>query len=161
MLPRYRAPEYHPPRARLGFVALAALIVIALLAGRLWAVQVLASDRYEQMAEDTRLRESPLPAPRGAILDRSGETLAASHAAPAVLVDRDRLLGPTGEPASEAATATIDRLAHLLDVDAEELADQLRSDRHLPWEAVPVAVDVPRRLKGPVSGRRPTKAVLA
>jgi penicillin-binding protein 2 len=138
----FREPEYHPPVARLGFVALAALIVILLLVGRLWAVQVLATDRYELLAEETRLREAVLHATRGAILDRSGELLADSRPAPAVLVDRDHLLGPTGEP-DEAATVVLDRLAGLLDVDAESLHDRLRSDRYLHWETVPVAVDVP------------------
>jgi len=58
--------------AILGFVALALFAVLFL---RLWALQVLSGDTYLRAASDNRVRELPIDAPRGAIIDRNGRVL--------------------------------------------------------------------------------------
>ncbi|HEY6963311.1 MAG TPA: penicillin-binding protein 2 [Gaiellaceae bacterium] len=55
--------------AVLGFFALALFSVLFL---RLWALQVLAGDKYLAQANDNRVRTLRLEAPRGAIVDRNG-----------------------------------------------------------------------------------------
>lgn len=142
MVLRYRHP-YEPPVGRLAFVAAAALIVLLLLTGRLWAIQVVAGERYERLAEDTRTREITIPAPRGAILDRAGEPLVRNRLAPAVFVDRSQLVTPTGGPLDAQAEAILRELADLLEISDTELHDRVGSVRQLPWEPAPVALDLP------------------
>jgi len=59
-----------------GFVGLALLCV---LAGRLVLLQVIRYGYYAQAAQYNRVRIEPIPAARGLILDRNGETLAAGQ----------------------------------------------------------------------------------
>lgn len=75
--PRVEEPYRLTPQlalrvAILGFVALAVFAVLFL---RLWALQVLAGDKYRAAANDNRVRTLLIDAPRGPILDRSGRTL--------------------------------------------------------------------------------------
>jgi penicillin-binding protein 2 len=58
--------------AVLGFVALAVFAVLFL---RLWALQVLAGDRYLAQANDNRVRTLRIDAPRGTIVDTNGRVL--------------------------------------------------------------------------------------
>ena len=58
--------------AVLGFVALALFAVLFL---RLWALQVLAGDRYLAQANDNRVRTLRIDAPRGTIVDSKGRVL--------------------------------------------------------------------------------------
>src|SRR5687767_11772531 len=56
-----------------GYVIVAALLV--LLAG-FWSHQIVKSGYYEQRAEENRVKEIPLVAPRGRIYDRFNRVLA-------------------------------------------------------------------------------------
>ncbi len=58
--------------AVLGFLALALFGVLFL---RLWALQVLSGERYLAQANDNRVRTLRLEAPRGPIVDRTGNVL--------------------------------------------------------------------------------------
>ncbi|MDI6778300.1 MAG: penicillin-binding protein 2 [Patescibacteria group bacterium] len=52
-----------------------ALTVIAVLALRVFYLQVMRNDLYSQMAKENRVRYVPIRAPRGIIFDRNGEKL--------------------------------------------------------------------------------------
>ena len=69
---------HHPlarrARARGAFVILA--LFLGLLCAAFFRVQVLRSDTWELRAESNRLRQLPVPAPRGTIYDRQGRILA-------------------------------------------------------------------------------------
>jgi penicillin-binding protein 2 len=49
---------------------------LLLIAARFWFVQVVSGDYYLEMAENNRVRELPLKAPRGLIYERQGRLLA-------------------------------------------------------------------------------------
>ncbi|MCP4545898.1 MAG: penicillin-binding protein 2 [bacterium] len=71
------------------------VILLLILAVRLFQIQVLASGGYLRLSLDNQFREIRIPAPRGMILDRQGHPLAANKAACEVSVsvralDRDR-----------------------------------------------------------------------
>ena len=51
------------------------LAVFAVLAGRMYQLQVLESDRYKLQADDNRINVRLLPPPRGRIFDRFGTLL--------------------------------------------------------------------------------------
>ena len=52
------------------------LALLGLLAGRMYQLQVVESDRYTTLAEENRINLRLLPPPRGRILDRYGRPLA-------------------------------------------------------------------------------------
>ncbi|HRN54129.1 MAG TPA: penicillin-binding transpeptidase domain-containing protein, partial [Gemmatimonadaceae bacterium] len=70
--------SFHPNavhgRARVASALL--FFVFLFLAGSFFRTQVLQGARYILQAETNRLREVPLPAPRGMILDRTGKVIA-------------------------------------------------------------------------------------
>lgn len=70
--------SFHPNAVQeRGRVASALLVAAFLvLAAAFFRTQVLQGARYYLKAEENRLRELPVPAPRGAILDRTGKVIA-------------------------------------------------------------------------------------
>jgi penicillin-binding protein 2 len=70
--------SYHPNeiarRGRVAQVLVAAVMLV--LAGAFFRTQVLRNAEYALQSEDNRLREVPLPAPRGIIYDRAGRIIA-------------------------------------------------------------------------------------
>ena len=75
--PRTSEPYRLTPQMalRVAILAFLALGVFAVLFLRLWALQVLAGDRYLAQANDNRVRTLRLEAARGPILDRNGHIL--------------------------------------------------------------------------------------
>ncbi len=127
---------------RLTFLAVLVLGLFLSLFGRLWFLQVLAGDRYAELAESNRVRTVVTDAPRGRILDQHGEELVGNRAALTISADRQQLLDPEGDPADEDAELVLARLSELLQLDADEIAERLTSRRYSPFRAIPIAIDV-------------------
>nr|MBP6823023.1 hypothetical protein [Acidobacteriota bacterium] len=64
---------------RLEVIRYLAMVIFALLIGRLWYLQVMNSDVYAERAEQNRTRILPIPARRGTIFDRKGRILVTSQ----------------------------------------------------------------------------------
>lgn len=64
---------------RIGTIQVFAFILLAVLGARLYYLQVVKGEYYSERAENQRLRFIPIPAPRGAILDRNGKLLVDSR----------------------------------------------------------------------------------
>ena len=64
---------------RIGTVQAVAFILLTLLGIRLYYLQIVKGDYYSERAENQRVRLIPIPAPRGAILDRNGKLLVDSR----------------------------------------------------------------------------------
>ena len=75
--PRVEEPYRLTPQLamRVAILAFLALGAFAVLFLRLWALQVLSSDRYLAVANDNRVRTIRIDAPRGPILDRNGKVV--------------------------------------------------------------------------------------
>jgi penicillin-binding protein 2 len=82
--------------AILGGVALAMFSIIFL---RLWYLQVLSGSKYTEEAQNNRIREIKVTAPRGNIEDRNGKVLVDNRTALALQVAPERL--PNGHRALE------------------------------------------------------------
>lgn len=65
--------------ARVGTIQVLAFVMLALLGGRLYFLQVVRGEYYSERAENQRVRLIPIPAPRGAIFDRKGNLLVDSR----------------------------------------------------------------------------------
>ncbi len=64
---------------RVGTVQVIAFILLAILGVRLYYLQVVKGEYYSDRAENQRVRMIAIPAPRGAIFDRSGKLLVDSR----------------------------------------------------------------------------------
>ncbi len=127
---------------RLTFLAVLVITLFLALFARLWFLQVLAGDRYVELADSNRLRTVVTEAPRGAILAADGEELVRNRPALAISADRQALLNAAGDPVDEEAERVIERLAELLELEVEEVIERLGSQRRSPFRPVPVALDV-------------------
>ena len=54
------------------------------LAAKLWSMQMVSSDHYDELAQKNQTRTVTTPAPRGRILDRNGTALVTNRSALAV-----------------------------------------------------------------------------
>jgi len=95
-----RTPESEPERRtsplalRISILTGLAIAIFSVLFLRLWYVQVLSGDKYRQEANDNRIREIRVQAPRGDILDRDGKVLVANRTQLAVEVSPEDLAPP-------------------------------------------------------------------
>jgi penicillin-binding protein 2 len=128
----------HPPsspfRARLSVLSVIVAVLFVALSSRLWYLQVLAGDRYGDLAEGNRVRQVVIEAPRGRILDRDGKVLVRNRAAWAVTVKPSEL----GD-----RRVVLGRLARVLGTTTARLEARLADYTGSPLRGVPVAEDVP------------------
>src|ERR671925_2277404 len=88
-----------------------ALVMFAVIFFRLWYLQVLSGDKYLAEANNNRIREIRVSAPRGDILDRNGETLVENRTSLALQVNPQKLA--RGTRARRAELARLAEVAHM------------------------------------------------
>jgi penicillin-binding protein 2 len=98
---------------RVAIIGGVALAMFGIVFFRLWFLQVLSGDQYLAQAQVNRVRDLPIAARRGELLDRSGRLFVGSRLAEAVIVSPPRL------PADGAARERLYvRLSHVLGISA-------------------------------------------
>ena len=90
--------------SRLGLLRLVVVVVVLTLIGRLWQIQMVAGEKYRLLADQNRLRDMDVTAPRGVIYDRNGEILARNRPSFSVVV----VPGDLPEDAEDEAEGTGD-----------------------------------------------------
>jgi len=95
--------------------------LLVTLVGRLWYLQVLAGDDYQQAAADNRIREIVTPAVRGQILDAAGRPLVRNRTALVVSVSRTELLKQPDQ-----GRAVLQRLSRVIAMPYAEIAKRVR-----------------------------------
>src|SRR5215468_7299175 len=76
-------------RWRISFVGYVMAAAVLVLVFGFWNAQVVQSGYYQQRAEQNRIREIPLPAPRGRIYDRERRILADNRPSYNILLIRE------------------------------------------------------------------------
>ena len=154
--------------ALLGGIALA---LFAIVFFRLWFLQVLTGDQAVREAANNRVRTVAVAAPRGAVLDRSGNTLVENRPASVMQLDPQQLPAATREaaatwgqkmtawaatprkargprpaipaPANAALEERYAQLAAVLGISAKTINERVISQlAQLPYANVRVQVDV-------------------
>ncbi|MAI49751.1 MAG: penicillin-binding protein 2 [Rhodospirillaceae bacterium] len=64
---------------RVAFLGGGKVLLFSLLAGRMYQLQVVESDKYKMLADENRINLRLLPPPRGSIVDRYGRALAVNQ----------------------------------------------------------------------------------
>jgi penicillin-binding protein 2 len=108
---------------RLTAVQYIVLAIFMILAYGLWRLQVVQSDMYASLAEKNRVRNVPILAPRGKILDREGRTIVENYPSFTALLLRD---------SSRDLSADADLIAQGLHLDAKEVRDRIRHFASMP-----------------------------
>ncbi len=131
-------------RLRLSFLALLALLAFGVLAARLWFLQVMSSEEFENIAVANTIRVVYEPAPRGRVFDRNSNVLVDNRESLVVTVDRFTYDNEFDEDEQEdlvlRLATEISRAGRLTKVF--EISDALDDPRYGPLDAVPVADDV-------------------
>jgi penicillin-binding protein 2 len=114
-------------------------LLFSVLAGRMYYLQILESDRYAMLAEDNRINLRLLPPPRGRIFDRFGRPLAANEQNYRVVLVREQ---------SPDVARTLDALGRVIELSDEDYQRVLREisrkrafvpvvvREHLTWQQV-------------------------
>jgi len=108
---------------RLTAVQYIILVIFLILAYGLWRLQVMQSDFYAQMAEKNRIRNVPILAPRGKILNREGRVIVDNYPSFSALLLRD---------SSRDLNADADLIASGLHLDANEVRERVRKAAGMP-----------------------------
>src|SRR5246500_1401814 len=108
---------------RLTAVQYIILAVFMILAYGLWRLQVMQSDFYASLAEKNRVRNVPILAPRGKILDREGRTIVENYPSFTALLLRD---------SSRDLSADAPLIAQGLHLDVKEVKDRIRHFASMP-----------------------------
>jgi penicillin-binding protein 2 len=138
-------------RSNVRLLILGALMfsLVATLVGRLYYLQVVTGEEYKVAAVNNTVREVVEPAVRGLILDQAGRPLVANRTSLVITVDKVVL-----EREAEDSDEVVQRLGRILDIPAEDIADQLMPCgsegakpppvcwNGTPYQPVPVAQDV-------------------
>src|SRR5438477_6897825 len=110
-------------QGRLTGVQYIILGIFLLLTYGLWRLQVSQSDLYATLAEKNRIREVPILAPRGKILDREGRTIVDNYPSFSALLLRD---------SSRDLVGDAKLIAQGLHLDANEVRARIRHFAAMP-----------------------------
>jgi penicillin-binding protein 2 len=108
---------------RLTAVQYMILGIFLLLAYGLWRLQVMESDTYASLSEKNRIRNVPVLAPRGKILDREGRTIVDNYPSFSALLLRDQSRDLNGD---------VDLIAQGLHLNPTEVRDRIRRFASMP-----------------------------
>ncbi len=133
-----RTPPTSPQMAfRVALLGGIAAVMFGVILFRLWYLQVLSGEQYVQQANANRVRDLPIAAPRGEILDREGKPIAASRVTNAVQIVPSAL-PPAGRPRLELYR----RLGRLLGMSARHVeALVIKGRTALPYAPVTIKTD--------------------
>ena len=109
--------EEKVPVIRLAMTQYVILVIFLVLIFGLWNLQVLHSDKYANMAEQNRVKEVPILAPRGKLLDREGRPIVDNYPSFSALLLRSQ--GRSGD-------ANLDAIAAGLHLDPNEVKARVK-----------------------------------
>lgn len=127
---RHDADQQKLFNRRTALLASGNLLLVSALAGRMYYLQVLESDKYKTLADENRINLRLLPPPRGRIVDRFDTPLAENQQNYRVVLISEQ---------TPAVERTLDTLGAIIDISEAERARILRETRRRrSW--VPVTV---------------------
>ncbi|HSL72998.1 MAG TPA: penicillin-binding transpeptidase domain-containing protein [Ilumatobacteraceae bacterium] len=125
--------------ARLGVLALVAMLLFGLVGARLWFLQTVEQEALQAQVDTTKLRTVPLLPERGRIFDADGRILADNDRVLTVAVDWEIIRSRSYR------TEIFRRLSGWVDVPIEEMERRYESGIYSPFLPMPVAEDVDER----------------
>ncbi len=115
--------EEKVPLIRLAMAQYIILGIFLLLIFGLWRLQVLHSDYYTSMAEQNRVKEVPILAPRGKLLDREGRPIVDNYPSFSALLLRSQ---------GKISDSNLEAIAVGLHLDADDLKTRVKRLSAMP-----------------------------
>jgi penicillin-binding protein 2 len=142
----FRPEEQRPMTSqfavRVAVISGMALVAFTVIFFRLWYVQVLSGEEYRAEAENNRIREFTIQAPRGEILDKDGRRLVENRTALSLQVRPDQLPENTRK-----RNTLLKDLARIAPISYEKIKREIRrQSAELPASPVTLARDVDQEL---------------
>ena len=146
-LERVRTPEPRTPPPvssqlglRVAVLGGVALVMFGIIFFRLWYLQILTGEQYVEKAAKNTLRELPIAAPRGQIVDRNGEVLVTSKVTNAV-----QLVPWELPPKGPRRRALYRRLGKQLEMSPRTIQEiQAKGEREVPYAPVTIKTNAGR-----------------
>lgn len=110
---------------RIGTIQIVAFVLLTILGVRLYYLQVVQGEHYMEKAENQRVRLIPIPAPRGAILDRNGKILVDSRPTYNVVLSNEPIK-------SIDVTERVDDYAYGLNLESAFVTERLKLIKKQP-----------------------------
>ncbi|MFH1353802.1 MAG: penicillin-binding protein 2 [bacterium] len=111
------------PEKRFGFLLALLVVVMGVIIGRSFQLQVLQGKRWQVQAEENRVAVLPVPAPRGIIYDRHGQQLLEN------IASTDIVLDPTLLPGEEDETPLFDLLPGIAEITHDDVRTAVATAR--------------------------------
>ncbi|MCX8033032.1 MAG: penicillin-binding protein 2 [Thermoleophilia bacterium] len=134
------APDDSFVGVRVGILFMLAMFLFAVLAFRLWYLQILSGDEYSGSATVNRVRTVMVEAPRGVIYDRKGRVLVDNRGGLSVGILPMYMYDPQKEAALFYAELT--KLAEILKMPVADLLSAYEKAKRDPYMTYVVAQDV-------------------
>jgi penicillin-binding protein 2 len=126
-----------PSPARFVAFAVTAALLLTILGGRLFQLQVVSGDQYAEQAARARTVEVPVPAPRGLIFDSQGRPLAVNVPSWTVKIR------PADLP-ERGVSAELLNIAMMTGGDPRDFQRRLDAYSGSPYDLVPIQHDISR-----------------
>jgi penicillin-binding protein 2 len=125
---------------RVAIVSAIAMALFAVIFFRLWYLQVLSGEQYVQQANANRVRDLPIAAPRGEMLDSEGKPIVGTRTTNAVQIVPSAL-----PPAGAPRLALYTKLGRLIGMSPRHIEAIVVHDRHeVPYAPVTIKTDAGR-----------------
>jgi penicillin-binding protein 2 len=122
------------PTLKLTAVQYGILLLMLVLIGGLWRLQVLGVDTYRVLAEQNRIRKVPVLAARGKLLDRQGRLIVDNYPSVSCFLVREQ---------NRNIDADLPLIAKGLNLDLEQLQATLHRFRMAPgYQPIPIKQDI-------------------
>jgi penicillin-binding protein 2 len=119
---------------KLAVVQWGILLIMLVLVGGLWRLQVLGTDTYRLAAEQNRIRKQPVLAARGKLFDRENRLVVDNYPSVSCFLVREQ---------ARNVDADLLLIAHGLNLDLEDLRAILRRYRTAPgYQPIPIKLDI-------------------
>ncbi|MGB7063386.1 MAG: penicillin-binding protein 2 [Candidatus Zixiibacteriota bacterium] len=135
------------PRDRRAKILLGLLgVIILMLAGRLFFLQVVKGNYYSRISEENRIRPLILPTSRGEVTDRNDRVIATNRPSYTVSLIPYEIseVFPERRPSEPEGTSTslVEKLASCLNLDAVSLEEKIRSNWFRGYQPIRLKKDV-------------------
>ncbi len=122
------------PMLKLTSVQYGILLMMLVLVGGLWRLQVLGGDSWRVLAEQNRIRKVPVLAARGKLLDREGRLVVDNYPSVSCFLVREQ---------NRNIDADLPLIARGLNLDLDQLKGTLKHFRAAPgYQPIPIKQDI-------------------
>lgn len=125
------------PKIKFFTIKIFIIALTAMLAGRIFYLQIIEGEKYKGWAESNRIRQIPIVAGRGIIYDRNQKPLVTN------IPDFYLALTPNDLPAEPKEKAgLIEQIANTIDIPPENIEEQLSLFSSYNYKSIPIKTNI-------------------